>query len=272
MHLFERLRQIILDSKLCSQRCGQREMKHCLAMSDCKHSCATDVHFARKFKHLGSRISNMLSDESKILMHTRQATNQVAALGNFFALSADLWSSQETDPTSHACEHSCLRCERHGWSRQRWKRNCWPFCKEMHKIMRINMHQVRDCCIRSEHLRNKMDSPDMMDTIRLQQFKFIGKMARQDDAWLPRRLIGAWAPKVRKLGRPQHTIRRACVETLRSVLGEQVVSLNAPFAEWMPLAQQKKEWDKLGQHWLHKQRLTAKTMHGNHPLLGTPCW
>jgi hypothetical protein len=56
---------------------------------------------------------------------------------------------------------------------------------------------------------------------------------------------------------------------LRLVLGEQAVSADAPFAEWMPLAQKKKEWDKLGRRWLSQQRLATKQA-GDHPLLGTP--
>ena len=142
--------------------------------------------------------------------------------------------------------------------------------KAIRKILRINMYQVKDYRIRNEHLRNKMCLPDMIQTIRYRQFKFIGKTARQDDSWLPKRLLGAWAPTRRKVGRPQFTIRRTYANTLRLILGRQRISKDAPFAEWVHLAQDKKEWDQLGWRWVRQEQRDIYIQYGDHPLLGGP--
>ena len=85
------------------------------------------------------------------------------------------------------------------------------------------MYQVRDLRIRNEHIRNHLCLDDPLDIIRKRQFAFLGKLARQPEEKLTRKLLGCWIGATRVMGRPQMTLRHPYVETLRAMIPDMLV-------------------------------------------------
>ena len=142
--------------------------------------------------------------------------------------------------------------------------------KALRSILDVNMTRVKEQRIRNEHIRNKVSLPDIVDIVRFRQFNYLGKLAQQPNDYLARRMLGAWIPCRRKRGRAQRSLKNQYAETLQTVLGEQAISNNCLFSEWMPLARNPRDWKDLGQDWLNSRHLQTRHDYGDHPALGQP--
>ena len=103
-------------------------------------------------------------------------------------------------------------------------------------MFKLDMKTVENFHIRNEHLRNKLNLPDIMETVHYRQFRFLGNIARLPDTHLQRKFLSAWIKRPRLVGRLQHTLRHLHVDMLQQILGKEVVSQEGPLRQWLPLA------------------------------------
>ena len=116
--------------------------------------------------------------------------------------------------------------------------------KSIRKILGINMHQVKEERIKNETIREKfLGIRPIADFIAERQLRWIGKLARMDENRLPKQLMTAWCDKPRPRGRPQQTIRNCYVKAIQRILPS--VSESALTSEWIHLAEDKQQWERL---------------------------
>ena len=210
------------------------------------------VHYTDKFKYLGSRLTPLLDDDLDITLRIQQATAQVSALMNFWRSSADIRTKRmifQAIPVNTAL----YGCESWGLTERHKQQLTAFYHRSIRRIFGINMYMVKDYHIKNEQLRNLFCVDDILDKIKVRQFKFLGKVARMDDQRLPRRLLGAWIKHPRKVGRPNTMAAHSYVETLQDIVGDGV-NHQGKLASWVPLAQNESSWQALGTDWLSQQR------------------
>ena len=224
------------------------------------------IPFTDCFKYLGARITESINDETEIAHRLTQATNQAAALQNFWRSPTDVRTKRQIllaiplNTALYGCESWTLTAHLRD-------RITGFFHKAGRRFLHVNMHHVEQYHIRNEHVRNCLCIPDPLDIIRRRQFNQLGKFARMPDHRLPRRLLTAWIQSSRQIGRPRMTLRDSYVETLQHIIGDDVPNDGA-LSSWIPLAQSRSNWEDMSQDWI--ERRTARTMieHGRHPMLG----
>jgi hypothetical protein len=133
------------------------------------------------------------------------------------------------------------------------------------------MNTVEKYRIRNKHVCNKLGVPHILDTVKKRQHDFLGKIANMHTENLQRQFLGAWIPKSRPIGAPKYSMRHTHTETLRSTLGEQVITTqHAKLAEWIKLTSDQNMWKKLSRNWLSNQVKHTEIEFGHHPKLGHP--
>ena len=136
--------------------------------------------------------------------------------------------------------------------------------------MEITMSQVYDYHIRNEHLRNSLQVPDILETMRQRQFRSLGNFARLPLHRLPRRFITAWVGKSRSVGQPRFTLRNTLNDTIGSILGVTISNNGSRIKDWIPQTAIKSQWDELAKNWIESCKAQTLTAHGYHPLLDQP--
>ena len=226
------------------------------------------VEHTDSFKHLGCQLTPNLTDHTEIRKRMRQARNQVGALTTFFRTPAELsvkkmiFQSTPLNTALCGCESWTLPCE--------LKNELESFQHTgLRRLLDINMYHVQHFRMRNEHVRNKLQVPHILETMRHRQFRFIGKIARLPDAHLQRKFLNAWIHHPRPRGRPKKSLRHAHIETLQEILGPEI-DRTGQLEQWLPHAQNKPSWNRIATDWLSaRQRETFET-HGEHPMLGPP--
>ena len=224
------------------------------------------IPFDKTFKCLGCRIAESLNDEVEISHRLTQASNQVAALKNFWNSSVDLQTKRQI---FLAIPVNTALCGCESWTlttQLRTKVNSF-YHKAIRQVLGINMHHAEQFHIRNKHIRNRLLVPDPLDIIRRRQFNQLGKFARLPDDRLPRKLLTAWIMTPRQVGRPRNMLRHSYVEALRHTIGERTPD-NGALNSWTHLAQQKTQWENLSLDWIERRTAVTIVAYGDHPLLG----
>ena len=224
------------------------------------------IPFTACFKYLGCCIHESLRDDEEILHHLQVATQQAAALQNFWHSSADIktkWQIFLAIPVNTAlygCESWTLTADLSA------KISAF-FHRTICRILGITMHHVHEFHIRNEHICNRLSVPDPLDIVHHRQFNQIGKFACLPDHRIPRQFLTSWVARCRQpAGRTCYNLRKTYVHALQHVLDEGVDD-SGLLATWLPMAQSQESWEALSHDWI-KQR-TAYTLYhyGCHPLL-----
>ncbi len=177
------------------------------------------MSFCTKFKYLGTFFVPELNDRADITQRISQArklfnsmNRQVLSnkkipidirrrLYQAIVVNIALWGSEswalkeENRAKLETFHHSCLRriC---GWT-------MWDIAER-----RITNEQVR---------RTAGNSPTMESMMEMRRCRWLSKLSAMEESRSPRRILGAWCDTARPAGRPQQTIRRAYVTTLRTL-------------------------------------------------------
>jgi len=119
--------------------------------------------------------------------------------------------------------------------------------------------------LRNEHIRNRLQVPDVHEIITKRQLQFIGKIARMPDSRLPRRLLTAWVGNPRKKGKPHLMVRNSYVDALHQLLGEEEVGQKAILTDWIDKAECESSWLCLLNNWETEtnRRQTRLGVHGS---------
>jgi hypothetical protein len=105
------------------------------------------------------------------------------------------------------------------------------------------MRRVEYDYIKNEHIHSFFGVADIIDEIRLRQFHWLGKLARQPDSLPTKRLLSAWAQAARRGGAQFITLRTTYCDTLESIIGEDCMkSGSGTLKEWFSLAQSPAKW------------------------------
>ena len=225
------------------------------------------IEYTRDFKYLGGMLTERASDEIEIMKRIRQAKNQMGALLNFFHSKADLQTKRfifQAIPLNTVL----YGCESWTITAQLEQKLTSFFHSSLRRILDLKMDQVKDHRIRNEHIQNKFNISDIMDTLRYRQFQFLGKIARLPDTCPQRKFLSAWINKARPVGRPKHTLRHQHVDTLRTILGNDIVSRDAKLKEWVPLTADAERWKETATLWRTECKERTRSEYGDHALLG----
>jgi hypothetical protein len=85
--------------------------------------------------------------------------------------------------------------------------------------------------------------PNIDAFIKRRTAKYVGKIARSDYSNLPKKILAAWKNKPRKSGAPQLTCNNNFVKAINDIFPHDLIlSSNAPFKEWLPIAKNEKNW------------------------------
>ena len=203
------------------------------------------IHFANKFKYLGSIITPCLTEDAEIESRIKKAKSQMGILQHFFSckdvsqcvkywiylsgpLNMLLWGTESWNISEHnrdklrAFHHSAIR-----------------------RILGIWMDEVMECRITNEQVRKWFENiPPIDDFIARRTWNYLGKVLRGKSETIPKMMLGAWVSAPRKAGRPQSNLKDNFIQTLKVILKGQI-SDEANFKEWFPIATNEDHWNLL---------------------------
>ena len=109
------------------------------------------------------------------------------------------------------------------------------------------MHQVQHERITNKAVLAMFDLPPMIKSLRKRQHNWAGKIARMNETRLPKRILTAWCPTIRKRGRPianpRTSIRDLLTDTLPGITEEHNGAFRSE--DWFTCAQDLTVWDDL---------------------------
>jgi hypothetical protein len=73
----------------------------------------------------------------------------------------------------------------------------------------------------------------MESMMEMRRCRWLSKLSAMEESRSPRRMLGAWCPTPRQIGRPQQTIRHAYITPLKKLGFEEE---KGQLREWMTLA------------------------------------
>ena len=86
------------------------------------------------------------------------------------------------------------------------------------------------------------------------QLKWLGKIARMGNNRMPRKMLCCWLNSPRPVGRPLTTIRHTYLDGLRRIKVIQNDDVCGKIQDWFPLAKKEKEWEKIRESLLSRDR------------------
>ena len=93
---------------------------------------------------------------------------------------------------------------------------------------------------------------DIGDEIKYRQLKWLGKLARKPDSAVTRKMIGGYVKRQRRVGRPQHSLKRSYIPALKEILPD--MCERAALAHWIPKAKDAKSWEERLERWKEGKR------------------
>ena len=139
-----------------------------------------------------------------------------ATVLNILLFGCESWALKEADRRSlEACHHTFLR-----------------------SILRISMLDVEECRIRNESIRDHLGCHSIQQHMELRRARWLEKIANMPSSRNPRKVLVAWTPHPRPVGRPQQTIRHGYAATVESSLQFS----DSGFDSWLTTAKNHPEW------------------------------
>ncbi len=224
------------------------------------------VHFTDQFKYLGAIITNTLSDKDEILARLKKARCQMGALSNFFKSNCDFQTKLRIF-LAIPLNTALYGCESWNLNTDLKKKLSTFFHSSLRSLMGIRMKHVREHSIRNEHLRNSLQIPDILETMRQRQFRALGNFARLPLRRLPRRFVTAWVGEARTSGRPANTLRNTLNDTIGLVLSEPIALNGSRTRDWLGLAKNKTNWNVYADGFLERCKAKSVLVHDYNDFL-----
>ena len=96
--------------------------------------------------------------------------------------------------------------------------------QSIRQILNINMKQVMDEKISNKKIRKRFyDIPDIRRMIAARQLKYVGKVVRSDDTFIPKQLLTAWVSNTRPQGRPLTTNKNSLAKSLKLLYPKSII-------------------------------------------------
>eukprot|EP00590_Aulacoseira_subarctica_P011527 CAMPEP_0172420586 /NCGR_PEP_ID=MMETSP1064-20121228/6945_1 /TAXON_ID=202472 /ORGANISM="Aulacoseira subarctica , Strain CCAP 1002/5" /LENGTH=265 /DNA_ID=CAMNT_0013160611 /DNA_START=341 /DNA_END=1141 /DNA_ORIENTATION=+ len=171
------------------------------------------IHFVQEFKYLGSIISNDLKEDNEIKARIRKAWSVIGAM-KFILRNKDVDLNTKIFLYTTAPLQALL-----------WGAESWSLSKTNLNALNVFHHSA----------------------IRW----IIGKIVRQQEDSLPKKLLGSWLQCPRKQGHPQKSSRSLYVAMLRSVIPDQI-SPEGKFNNFFNLAKDESIWEQKMEEYTNK--------------------
>ena len=114
------------------------------------------------------------------------------------------------------------------------------------------MSEVREKRIKNTEIRKKFGNLQVIDYyVKKIAWTYIGKIIRQQQDSLPKKLLGAWLQCPRRQGHPQKSSRSLYVAMLRSVIPDQI-SPEGKFNNFFHLANDENIWEQKMEEYTNK--------------------
>jgi len=210
------------------------------------------IHFAQEFKYLGSIISNDLKEDNEIKARIRKAWSVIGAMK--FIL-----RNKDVDLNTKIFLYTTAPLQALLWGAESWslsKTNLNALNVFHHSAIRwilgIKMSEVRGKKIKNIEIRKKFGSLQDIDYyVKKRAWTYSGKIVRQQEDSLPKKLLGSWLQCPRKQGHPQKSSRSLYVAMLRSVIPDQI-SPEGKFNNFFNLAKDESIWEQKMEEYTNK--------------------
>ena len=223
------------------------------------------IHFVQNFKYLGSIISNDLKEDTEIKARIKKAWSVIGAMK--FVL-----KNKDVDLNTKIFLYITAPLQALLWGAESWslsKTNLNALNVFHHSAIRwilgIKMNQVKEKKIKNTEIRKKFGNLQDIDYyVKKRAWTYIGKIVRQQQDTLPKKLLGAWLQCPRKQGHPQKSSRSLYVAMLQSVIPDQI-SPEGKFNNFFHLAKDENTWEQKMVEYTNKLRDQMEN-HTNHFL------
>ena len=210
------------------------------------------IHFVQDFKYLGSIISNDLKEDTEIKARIKKAWGVIGAMK--FVL-----KNKDVDLNTKIFLYTTAPLQALLWGAESWslsKTNLNALNVFHHSAIRwilgIKMSEVREKKIKNIDIRKKIGSLQDIDYyVKKRAWTYIGKIVRQQEDSLPKKLLGSWLQCPRKQGHPQKSSRSLYVAMLRSVIPDQI-SPEGKFNNFFQLAKDENIWEQKMEEYTNK--------------------
>ena len=193
--------------------------------------------FCDSFKYLGTTFDNKLDDSTDVQKRIKKAT---AAFGTMSKLLKD--QNISTKLRVRAYEATVLNillfgCE--SWAlkiadRKKLEAFHHRFLRSM---LNISMLDVKENHITNENVRRDLGNCyTAHQSMELRRARWLEKLAKMDATRNPRKILVAWMPNPRPLGRPFQSTRKAYALTLENL------DLEPDLHSWTPTARDNRQW------------------------------
>jgi hypothetical protein len=191
------------------------------------------VTFTRKFKYLGSWITQDLRDDTDIAVRIGKATAQLYQLVN-------VWRSKHITTEFKKLLYLQLPLNTALWGAESWtltvdnERKLQRFHHAaIRKIMNITMFEVEEKRITNRKLRESFDNiRNITEFIKERQLTWLEHVLKMDPKQNTRKLVNAWIQNPRRGGQPQHNLRHSYRKALVAIGEIDSDDAKAPFKEW----------------------------------------
>jgi exonuclease III len=192
------------------------------------------ITFTRKFKYLGSVITQDLKDNDDISRRINQANAQVRGLTN-------IWMSKDITTEFKKLLYIQLPLNTALWGAESWtltadnERKLETFHhKSIRRILNINMFEVEAGKITNTKLRTAFGKiRNISEFIHERQLNWLGHLLHLPDSRQTKKLVNAWVANPRRgKGQPQHLLRHSFRKALIAAgeIGEE--DKKAAFKDW----------------------------------------
>ena len=140
--------------------------------------------------------------------------------------------------------------------------------KSLRKILNINMWDIENYHISNLDVCSFFRINNLHDIVSARQLRWLGLLSRRHHSYLHERagarstvdchcfaahkLLLAWAPYKRPVGRPQQSVRAAYSKMLRCLFPQ--MGYDAPYSVWRDATLCSDSWHSLIGGWLYRQR------------------
>jgi hypothetical protein len=176
------------------------------------------ITFTRKFKHLGSWLTQDLRINADIAIQIWKATAQVHGLVN-------IWRSKHV-----AMQFKKLLCLQLPLNTVLWGAESWTQTAKskrkvqrfhhaaIRNIMNITMFEVEEKRITNQKLRESFDNiRNITEFIEERQLTWLAQVLKMDPKQSTRKLANAWITHPRQSGQPQHNLRHSHLKALIAI-------------------------------------------------------
>jgi hypothetical protein len=202
------------------------------------------VTFTRKFKCLGSWVTQDLRDDTDIEARIRKARAQVHGLVN-------IWRNKHMCIDFKKLLHQSLPLNTALWGAESWtltvesERKLERFHHAaIRNVLNITMCEVEEKRITNRKLRDSFSNiRNIAETVKERQLTWLEHVLKMQPESNARKLVNAWVRNLRAEHHPQHNLRHSCRSALEAI-GE-IKDPKAPLKDWT-----KKFADLPVGHWL----------------------